>query len=104
MAHRRLDSRRVHRRVTASQRGHLPAHSVLGAGDTQLAAGDQAAAGARKLRARARRARPGMVGGAHLALVYTPHRGATKLIGLVGGPSARQVESDSEELSSKDGR
>jgi hypothetical protein len=30
--------------------------------------------------------------------------GATKLIGLVGGPSARQVESDSEELSSKDGR
>ena len=30
--------------------------------------------------------------------------GATKLIGLVGGPSAREVESDSDELSSKDGR
>ena len=30
--------------------------------------------------------------------------GVTKLIGLVGGQSARQVESDSDELSSKDGR
>jgi hypothetical protein len=35
-------------------------------------------------------------------MVYST--GATKLIGLVGGPSARQVESDSDELSSKDGR
>jgi hypothetical protein len=42
------------------------------------------------------------------AAARAPHTvyssGATKLIGLVGGPSARQVESDSEELSSKDGR